>query len=244
MLIIPLLLIGTFICLFPLLLYCLHLAGVNNRPRPTLVSGTWDFAWVLVATCGFWILGGPAVLVGLNDLWRRVLWRGSFATIRDYLHLTNWPWALLWAAYFVIFVASTSWLLWRRRSVAVVYHIDPNGAYKAIEAALDRLGSDWSRLGNAYVIAAPSGEATVRESSRAVLEIAMAPSLRNMTIRWVADGGRLREQFEEAFEQVLDGHQSGDNPLVGWLLTVATVLFVLMLFCVALFVVFAWNVRG
>ena len=83
MLIVPLLLIGTFACLFPLMLYCLFLAGVNNRPRPTLVAGTWDVAWVLVATAGFWVLGGPAVLVGLDDTWRHVLLRGSFATLRD-----------------------------------------------------------------------------------------------------------------------------------------------------------------
>ena len=47
---IPLLLTGTFVCVFPLMLYCLFLAGLNNRPRPTLVAGSWDFAMVVLAT--------------------------------------------------------------------------------------------------------------------------------------------------------------------------------------------------
>ena len=115
-LLIPLLLIATFVCLFPLMLYCLFLAGVNNRPRPTLVSGPWDFAMVILATAGFWLIGGPVVLAGFREQTKHILLRGSFATIRDHLHVNNWPWALLWAGYFVLIVAGSAWVLRRRRA--------------------------------------------------------------------------------------------------------------------------------
>src|SRR5438067_2002425 len=194
------------------MLYCLFLAGVNNRPRPTLVAGTWDVAWVLVATAGFWVLGGPAVLVGLDDTWRHVLLRGSFATLRDYYHLTKWPWGLLWAAYFLLVALGALWLLLRGRAVAVVYHIDAGDALAAVETALARAGCAWAKRGNAYVLEPPAP---------GVLEVTVAPALRSATLRWRAGGGAVRERFEAELARVLEGVAARDSPAAGWLLTVA-----------------------
>jgi len=231
-LLIPLLLIGTFVCLFPLMLYCLFLAGVNNRPRPTLVPGTWDFATVLLATAGFWMIGGPVVLAGLREQTQHILLRGSFATIRDHIHVANWPWALLWAAYFVLIAGGSAWILHRRRAVTVLYHIDGESAHAAIEAVLAKIGWSWARQNHAYVI----------EGKRhAVLEVAVAPSLRTVALRWLSDGEALHEPFDAALTEVLADHLSGENPVVGWLLTAALVLFALMVFCVILFVVFMMS---
>ena len=71
MLSIPILVLAGFACLFPPALYCLVLASVNNRRRPTLVSGPLDFAGVLLASAGFLIVGGPLALAGMHDAWRR-----------------------------------------------------------------------------------------------------------------------------------------------------------------------------
>jgi hypothetical protein len=231
-LLIPLLLIGTFVCLFPLMLYCLFLAGLNNRPRPTLVSGAWDFAMVLLATAGFWMIGGPVVLAGLREQTKHILLRGSFATIRDHFHVTHWPWTLLWASYFVLVVAGSAWILRRRRTVTVLYHIDGESAHAAIEAALGRGGWSWARQSNAYVI---------EGKSRAVLEVAIAPTLRTVALRWLPGGEALQQPFDETLTEVLAEYVTGENPVVGWLLTVAIVLFALMVFCVVLFVVFMMS---
>jgi hypothetical protein len=231
-LLIPLLLIGTFVCLFPLMLYCLFLAGLNNRPRPTLVPGAWDFAMVLLATAGFWMIGGPVVLAGLREQTKHLLLRGSFATIRDHLHVHNWPWALLWAGYFVLVVVGAAWVLRRRRAVTVLYHIDGESAHGAIEAALARIGWSWARQNNAYVI---DGK------GRAVLEVTVAPTLRTVALRWLPGGEWSHEPFDAALTEVLADYVSEENPVVGWLLTVAIVLFAMMVFCVILFVVFMIN---
>jgi hypothetical protein len=231
-LLIPLLLIGTFVCLFPLMLYCLFLAGLNNRPRPTLVPGPWDFAMAILATAGFWMIGGPVVLAGLREQTKIVFLRGSFATIRDHFHVTNWPWTLLWAAYFVLVVAGSAWILRRRRAVTVLYHIDGESAHAAIEAALAGSGWTWARQSNAYVIAG---------NSRAVLDVAVAPILRTVALRWSPGGEAFHERFDAALTEVLADHVSSESPVVGWLLTVAIVLFALMVFCVVLFVVFMMS---
>jgi len=231
-LLIPLLLIGTFVCLFPLMLYCLFLAGLNNRPRPTLVPGTWDFAMVLLATAGFWLIGGPVVLSGLEEQTQRILLRGSFATVRDHLHVKIWPWGLLWLAYFLLVVAGTAWLLRRRRAVTVLYHIDDQSAHAAIESALTGSGWSWARQGNAYVI---------EGKSRAELDVSVAPTLRTVALRWPPGREALKEPFDAALTEVLADYTSGENPVVSWLVTVAIVLFAMMVFCVILFVVFMVN---
>jgi hypothetical protein len=231
-LLIPLLLIGTFVCLFPVMLYCLFLAGLNNRPRPTLVPGSWDFAMVLLATAGFWMIGGPVLLAGFQEQAKHIILRGSFTTIRDHFHVRIWPWGLLWLAYFLLVVAGSAWILRRRRTVAVLYHIDGESAHAAIEAALARSGWSWSRQNNAYV---------VEGKSRAVLDVAVAPTLRTVALHWQPGGEAFHEPFAAALTEVLADYASGENPVVGWLLTVAIVLFALMVFCVILFVVFMMS---
>jgi hypothetical protein len=231
-LLIPLLLIGTFVCLFPLMLYCLFLAGLNNRPRPTPVPGAWDFAMVLLATAGFWMIGGPVLLAGLREQTKHVLLRGSFATIRDHFHVTNWPWALLWLGYFVLVVGGSAWVLRRRRAVTVLYHVEGESAHAAIEAALAKCDWNWARQGNAYAVDA---------KTRAVLDVTVAPTLRTVALRWLPGGEPLHAPFHAALTEVLDDYVSGENPVVGWLLTAAIILFALMVFCVILFVVFMIN---
>jgi hypothetical protein len=246
LLFVPLLLVGTFVCLFPLSLYCLFLAGLNNRPRPTLVAGTWDFAWVLVATAGFWVFGGPALLVGLHDKWRQYLFRGSFAAIRDALDAPTWPWLVAWAGYFFLLVAGAAWLIRRRRPVTVIYHIGAEQAQATVVAALDRLGWSWARTGSGYAIGIPAGKGPALSddpAGRVALDVAPAPGLRTVTLRWSGDAAH-RPRFEEELDRVLDEVQPPENPAVGWLLTVATVLFTLMLFSAALFAVFVWSLRS
>src|SRR5258708_11566556 len=58
------------LCLFPLAIYFLILAILNRRDHPVAVSGTWDFAGVLLAASGFLLLGGPLLLRTLCDHWR------------------------------------------------------------------------------------------------------------------------------------------------------------------------------
>ena len=60
-------LIPVLVFLFPLAIYCLIVSLLNRRPRPVMVSGTWDFAGVLFAVSGFLLLGGPVMLTSLSE---------------------------------------------------------------------------------------------------------------------------------------------------------------------------------
>ena len=244
---------GSFACLFPLAFYCLVLASLNNRRRPTLVPGPADFAGVLVATAGFLIVGGPLILSGVHDAWRRTLLRGNFASIRGLLAEVPGPWLLVWLAYFLLVVVGALWLLWRRRSVSVVYNLDAATAHKLLPDLFDRLGLPWTRRGGVYAIGfsgsaapAPVGPqgGPVAPGVLAVLEVASAPASRNLTLEWADGGGLVRRQVEGELREALEGVEVPENPAAGWLMAAASVLFVLLLIVLALFVIYLWALRG
>jgi hypothetical protein len=244
---------GSFACLFPLAFYCLVVASLNSRKRPTLVSGPADFAGVLLATAGFVIIGGPLVLHGVYDLWRRTFLRGGFATIRDSLAESSWPWTLLWVGYFVLVVGGSVAALVHRRSVSAVYNLDLSIAHQLIADVLSRLGYSWTRQGRVYTIGSTSGDILIPPSPtdspglpsvRADLELTGIPSLRHLSLRWHSTSDVVREQIEDELRQALEDVESPPNPTAGWLLVVATVLFMILLVILTLFVVLLWNLRG
>src|SRR5207237_2461249 len=102
-----------------------------------------DFAGVLLATAGCLIVGGPLILAGAQQGWRRTLRHRSFAAAFHDLPELSWPWLLLWVAYFVLVAGGSAWLLWRRRSSTSVYNIDPAAPDKLIPALLDPLDPPW-----------------------------------------------------------------------------------------------------
>jgi hypothetical protein len=247
---------GGFACLFPLAFYCLVLANVNGRRRPTFVPGPVDFAGVLLATSGFLIIGGPLVLVGVHEVWRRQELRGSFAAIRSALTESSGPWLAVWAGYFVAVVGGAAWLLLRRRSVSVIYNIDPTDAQKLIPDVLDSLGLEWTGRGAAYYVGfaspasagppAPFGpeEMPVVTGERAVLGVTIVPAMRHLTLRWSFATGDLRRQVEAEVRRALTGLDAPSNPAAGWLLAAATGLFGLLVVLLGLFVTVLWRLRG
>jgi hypothetical protein len=255
LLVIFLVVFGGFACLFPLAFYCLVLANLNNRRRPTLVPGPSDFAGVLLATAGFVIVGGPLILAGLHESWRRGLLRGSFASIRAALAESTSPWLLLWATYFAIVVGGAVWLLLRRRAVSVVYNIDPAAGQKLVAELLDHLGLPWGRRDGAYLIDSQGQPSTARRSAsrserasrmpvgQTVLEVTEAPVLRHLTLRWTAGNGAARSRFEAELRNALEHVESPANPAAGWFLTAASTLFIVLLALLGLFILFLYLLR-
>ncbi len=253
MLIVYLVVFGSFACLFPLAFYCLIVAGLNNRRRPTLVPGPADFAGVLLATAGFLIVGGPLILVGAQQGWRRTLRHHSFAAALHDLFDASWPWLALWAAYFIAVVAGSAWLLWRRRRSTAVYNIDPAAADKLLPELLDRLDLPWFRRGGAYYIGFPNPTTPARpappggppwpagDGARAVLEVSATPALRHLTLHWRYDEDALRRRVEGELRDTLAGVESPENPAAGWFVTAASILFIILFLLVGLFVLFLWS---
>jgi hypothetical protein len=139
-----------FVCLLPLALYCLFLAWINGSRRAWIVSGTWDFAGVLLAVSGLLLAGGPAILTGLSEDWRN-FWIGTFQ---------GKPWARLGAesptntylvfgiSYFglVIFLAALT--LWRRRLTTVIYNLNTDAFELVLAQVMESMGLKWIRSGN------------------------------------------------------------------------------------------------
>src|SRR5262249_45227040 len=215
--------------LLPLAFYVRVAASLNSRKGPTLVSGPADFAGVLLATAGFVIVGGPLVLHGVYDLWRRAYMRGGFAPIRDSLAESSWPWSLLWVGYFVLVVGGSVALLLRRRSVSVVYNLDVAMAHQLVADVLDRLGHSWTRLRRMYTIGIESlddsipskpNDPPIFPGDKAVLEVTGTSSFRHLTLHWHSTPWTIRGPIEGELRQSFEDVEVPPNPTAGWLLVV------------------------
>jgi hypothetical protein len=126
----------------PLAVYCLILYALNRRHHPVVLSGTWDFAGVLLAASGFLLLGGPAILTGFYEQWRLSWLLGRTYYLQGLGE--NWSfWISLWLLYFAVVAGGSAWLLWRRRRITSIYNIEPRVFLDVLPQVLDRLGLDW-----------------------------------------------------------------------------------------------------
>jgi hypothetical protein len=246
LIIVILVVFGAFACLFPLAFYCLVVASWNGRRRPTLVSGPADFAGVLLATAGFTIFGGPVVLALLHESGRRLAEYHTFSSALSAVAGVSWPWLAVWAGYFVLVVGGSGWLLVRRRFNVVVYNIDPTDAAKLVPTVLDRLGLHGICRGETFYVG--NAEPKTRTASaigpqalppemteRGVLDVAILPSVRHMTLRWVYGDRELCRQVEMELRRMMPEMVSPPNPVANWLLTASTTVFALLLTLLGLF---------
>src|SRR5262249_4511160 len=124
--------------LFPVAAYLLFLAILNGRTHPTVVSGPWDFAGVLFATCGFWLVGGPIALSLFHSCWRPAFVQGEMSGLGS----GEWSflWALAWILYFAVVLGAAVFFLWRRRAHTLVYNVEPAVFEEALAHVGARLG--------------------------------------------------------------------------------------------------------
>jgi hypothetical protein len=138
-----------FVCLLPLALYSLFLAWINGNRRAWIVSGTWDFAGVLLAVSGLLVAGGPAILTGLSEDWRN-FWIGTQGK----------PWARLGAesptntylvfgiTYFVLVIFLAGATLWRRRLTTIIYNLNTDAFELVLAQVMESMGLKSMRSGN------------------------------------------------------------------------------------------------
>jgi hypothetical protein len=132
--------------LLPLAVYLLILALLNRGQHPVLVPGTWDCAGLLLASSGFLLLGGPAVLTGFYEEWRLTWLLGQTRLLRGLGE--SWSfWVGLWMSYFVLVIAGAAWLLASRRCLTSIYNVEPAAFQDALRQVLDRTGLEWALAG-------------------------------------------------------------------------------------------------
>ena len=135
---------------FPIAVYFLILGALNRRAHPALVRGSWDCLGLLLASSGLLLFGGPALITAAYH-----------AEVRDFL-LGKPPkldfgdlferWWLIWLGYYLVVLCGSGLLLWWRNGLTAVYNVDPPVLDDILAQILDRIGLEWTRMGNRVFI--------------------------------------------------------------------------------------------
>jgi hypothetical protein len=255
-----LLLLGLF--LFPIAIYCTVLGMINRRPQPLAVSGAWDFLGLVIATSGFLLFVGPALLSGgfrsgLRDL---PLEHGSN-------HLAGalgeiWAlWWVVWVLYYVVILVGTALLVWSRRATTVVYNIDPAVLEGALRRAAERRGLEMTRRGDRVYLSArvmsssmvvgegtaisasPQRESRHLETDNLTLDLESFALMNNVTIHWRSGDAPARIDLERELRKALGEVTTLENAAGGWLLSIGAFLFLLIMVVTAMLVLLTTQRR-
>jgi hypothetical protein len=220
---------------FPLAIYCLVLGLVNRRRHPLMVSGAWDCAGLVFAVSGFLAFGLPGLLSGFTEYGRETALVGPHTT--GHSGILGWLWecyeglcAILYIAgapavligYFLVVVAASALLMWRRQSQTVIYNIHTDVFDDVLAGVLKASRLAWSRAGPRYLITRRSNVPPGESEPGACLEVDAAAMLRHVTLHWEAGDVGVRKQVEAELLPALAMVRTRDNPMGAWLLCAGT----------------------
>jgi hypothetical protein len=215
---------SSLVCLMPVAIYLLFLAHLNHRRSPTMLSGQWDFTYLLLGLSGFLLTGGPLLLVTLDSAWRNFAFNGTFGRLREAWHGSGAAGSTIVGGYLVAMAALIGFFMNLRRKVTVIYNIDPVSLQGMLTAAVDARDLGWrSVLGGIEISAG--------KFRTALVLIDTFPTARHATLRWVDSDPLLRRDVETELASAMRLTQSPVNPFGGWLLTTAVATFTTMLLC-------------
>jgi hypothetical protein len=220
------LLCGAF-CLAPLALYLSWLAAINRRPRPTVVGGGWDFAWLLGGLSGFLVYGGGLLVAGLQSSVRYAA-RGNWEQVRDAWGQEGTTWAAIAVGYLLVVGGLSALVIASRLRTLSVFNIDRHEAEAAIDAALAEAGVSATRFGNVW------------SNDRPVVAIDVFAGLRHVSVRLLSPDPRACEELERALRQKLAAAPPSDAPVSAWLYSAAISCGVTVACCTLLIAVFIY----
>lgn len=256
-----LLLLFMLIFLFPITLYCTVLAGVNRRPRPLMVSGSWDVIGVLLACSGFFFAAGPFFLWMFYDSQTQALLMQSQGEVQSWVYVLWGQWWPFLLGYYVLIFLMIAWTVWSRQRTTVIYNLEPALFDAVWEQAMDACQLMWARSGNRIFMsqslptqadAQTTSEQIVSDPSllprgnwpqslpldpshfSTQIRLSLFPLFCNVSLVWSGQTDVLRPEIEAALIKTLGNTHTEDNPAANWLLGTSVGLFGLMLFCVAL----------
>jgi hypothetical protein len=216
-------------CAFPLSLYCLYLAMLHQRAHPTMVSGAWDMAGVLIALSGFLLAGGTTVIfalhVAVRDYWLHV---GSVRNLGQVYGRTDAWTVTLWGGYFLLLIGGGACLIAARRACTVVYHITPGELDELLTAALGRLGIPAKRTGSRWLLG---------PAQTGLLEVDGSAAMRCVTLRFRGVSPTQRADIEAELGRELVAFAAPPSPVTMWLMTASASLFTLMIFLLGMFLI-------
>jgi hypothetical protein len=208
--------------LVPVAVYCWVLSYINRRVKPTMVSGTWDSAGMMLAASGILLVVFPFLLY----LFFLRKYQGEFSPEGEQSVL-YW-WGTTWCLYFALLVFGVARALWTRRNRTVFYNVDAEAFGHVLSDVMGTLELKHARLGNRLVIWEQKQEQrATTEVSHACAELVVEafPPMCNVTLRWVHGEAKWRPIFEKHLADELDRTRLLDNPSAGWLMGMSGVLF-------------------
>jgi len=232
--------------LFPLAIYFLILFQLNRRNNPVMVSGVWDSIGLLFAGSGFLLISGPLFIgwkfeVSLAD-WT-VVW------IAYYLLILAGSALLLWSRRHVTVIYNVDADMLNQLLERVLDKIGVNqtrighavmigppldiAAEEATSEAITEMPGRGreprdSSLLKRYPLFSPPEENQDR------LDVEPFPAMCNVTLHWRSGTLALRQEVEDELRRNLDECRSLDNPSAGWFLGLSSLLFMFIMFAVAL----------
>jgi hypothetical protein len=198
---------GVF-CLIPLAMYLLWMASVTRRERSVPVSGTWDFAGLVLGLSGFIVFGGGLLLHLFQSNFRYWM-RGNVEAFRAAWMQERVTWMLLVGFYLAIVFGWVALTLAMRRRSLVVYNVDPATFETTLLEVFDQLGCPIERRGKLWIGASPLLELDTFEGGRTV------------TVRWVSPDQRLFEDVNRLLRAALATQSTGENPASRWIMSAA-----------------------
>jgi hypothetical protein len=143
--------------LLPLGIYLLYLGALHRRPRPVLISGTWDLIGLLFAASGFLLFTGPALLNALAER-SAGLWSDGSADSAPVQRFA----LLLSILYFIGVLLGAALMFQSRRRATEIYNIDSETLETSLTVVCRNLGLQPTRSGSLYVFGVtPIGAETV-----------------------------------------------------------------------------------
>jgi hypothetical protein len=248
-------------CLFPICIYVLFLALLHQRRHPTLLPGSWDFVGVLLALSGFLIFGTTIFLLSFQPAGREFLLHGGTpADVRRISAQGSPLIVLLWFLFYASLACSFAFMIWQRRAFSVIYNLTPAEMEQVLQGVIDRLHLQAIRRGRRWYIGSPErmernpagGDSASQHISateprwalaksepqvipQAVLDVHGSPLMRTVTILWRSYRRDVRQELQAELERELDQFPSSAGATAGWMITLASALFVLIIVTVGAF---------
>jgi hypothetical protein len=210
--------------MMPMAVYLLFLAHINHRRSPTLISGPWDFTYLLLGLSGFLLTGGALLLVAIDSAWRNVAFNGTFNRLREVWHGSGAAGSTIVGCYLVAMAALIGVFMNLRRKATVIYNIDPASLQGMLTAAADARKLGWRTVLGGIEISAGAFRT-------ALVVIDTFAAARNATLKWIDHDSLLRREVETELAGTLRSTPSPANPFGGWLLTTAVAVFTTMVLC-------------
>jgi hypothetical protein len=169
--------------LFPLTLYLIWLGfGVGRRKRPLILAGSTDTVLLILALCGFFLIGPPTWVLNRYAV---VGWKSYLIGYGVYLVVIGF---LAWA-----------WVQTRRRSI-VIYCIDPEVFPQLMRQALEELGEPYQITPGRIALA----------GTKLVLDLD-ASQLFCVTVRWFGDAATWAA-LETHLRPLVEQQETKNNP--------------------------------